>query len=186
MSNTTTNHVFSAKTLSFYAVILQATYMTTGTWPSDALAVSDADWQKYVSIPPVGQTLGAEPTGEPTWVPIVATVLSIRQQAVILLNQSIVTVVCETVPAINGTYAANSTARGDITSIAVGIHGGLGLPSGGTTFNYLDTTNNPHAWNPLQFIEFAKGVTGYIYVLTQVASGNALVLPSGIINIADY
>jgi hypothetical protein len=109
---------------------------------------------------------------------------TIQQQAILLLNTPVVTVTCTSIPALNGDYPVDAGSRSNITGIAVAINGGLGLPSGGDTFNYPDVTGTPHAWAATQFILFAHSVMVYIYNLSEAAGGNASTLPAATISLA--
>lgn len=109
---------------------------------------------------------------------------TVQQQALALLGNPTVTVECASLPALDGDYAADVMTRGNITGIAVAINGGLGLPSGSSTFNYPDKNGQGHPWPADQFLAFAHGVMVYIYDLSQVAGGNGTSLPDPTISIA--
>ncbi|MCE8027555.1 hypothetical protein HOP54_02475 [Halomonas daqingensis] len=62
---------YSANTDAFYADALRAAYDRAGTWPVDAVEVSEEEWQTYGrGLPPEGYQRGADADGRPTWVPI--------------------------------------------------------------------------------------------------------------------
>ncbi|WP_413615747.1 DUF4376 domain-containing protein [Halomonas cupida] len=61
---------FSASTNTFYPDELQAAYQAAGSWPEDAVTVTDEEWQVYgVGQPPAGHRRGADENGHPVWVP---------------------------------------------------------------------------------------------------------------------
>ncbi|HDT5075900.1 TPA: tail assembly chaperone [Enterobacter asburiae] len=62
------DYVFSATTLGFYPVELQEVYEQSGTWPSDALPVTNETYLEFLS-PPEGKMRGAL-NGLPVWVDI--------------------------------------------------------------------------------------------------------------------
>lgn len=62
------DYVFSATTLGFYPVELQEVYEQSGTWPSDALPVTNETYLESLS-PPEGKMRGAL-NGLPVWVDI--------------------------------------------------------------------------------------------------------------------
>lgn len=58
---------FSPTTLAFYADDFRADYDAAGTWPADAVAVTDAVWQQFIGTPPAGKVRGTV-NGAPGWV----------------------------------------------------------------------------------------------------------------------
>lgn len=180
----TFNYYFSPSRLAFYAASMESAYIAAGSWPSDAVGISDTTWQTYIQQPPSGMALGADANGNPTWVTATPVTLTAQQQAMMLLHNPTVVVNCTSIPALNGTYAADDATRGNITGVAAAIKTGLGLPSGGSTFSYPDASNVMHEWPDTQFVAFAQGVMTYIYNLSLVATGNGTTLPSNTISIA--
>ena len=87
-------------------------------------------------------------------------------------------VACTSIPALNGNYAIDQQTQAQITGIAAAISAGLGLPGGGTTFNWPDVDGNAHPWAQTQFIGFAKAVLNYLYDIAQFAAGHTSSLPS--------
>lgn len=59
---------YSPTTNSFYDSALYAAYKSAGTWPADAVEISDALHAKYMVPPPRGKMLGAGPNSKPSWV----------------------------------------------------------------------------------------------------------------------
>jgi hypothetical protein len=115
-----------------------------------------------------GSAFAAPPTPPPP---------NLQQQAFALLG-SPVTVQCTSVPALNGTYPIDQTTQGQITGIAAAISAGLGLPGGGSTFNWPDTSGTAHPWPATQFTALAKAVMNFVYDASQVAQGHGTTLPS--------
>jgi hypothetical protein len=115
---------------------------------------------------------GYDPNAPPT----------VQQQAQALLEQP-VTVVSTSLPALNGIYPIDDATRGEINGIASAINAGLGLPGGGETFNWADTSGDMHPWPATQFTAFAKEVMNYAYTLGQVAQGHGDTLPSATLKI---
>lgn len=67
------NYYFSPTTLGFFPSFLEPFYKTSGSWPDDAVGVSDQDFATYASTePPLGKKLGVV-NGQPAWVDIPAT-----------------------------------------------------------------------------------------------------------------
>lgn len=58
---------FSAKKLGFYDSAIKDVYDAAGTWPADAVSVTDAIWEEYTSTPEVGKILSSDSTGNPCW-----------------------------------------------------------------------------------------------------------------------
>lgn len=61
------NYYFSPTTLGFYPVALKASYVTAGTFPSDAVLVDDTVFTTYSGNPPSGKKRGASGS-VPAWV----------------------------------------------------------------------------------------------------------------------
>lgn len=70
-------------------------------------------------------------------------------------------------PALDGTYSISHDQQAIIDGIYAGIKNGDGLPGGGTTFNYADTSGAMHAFDATSFPNFAKAVRDYLYQLSQ-------------------
>jgi hypothetical protein len=172
---------FSATTLHFYAGSLRDVYEAAGTWQSDCVQISYAIWQTYRAVAPKGKTLGAA-DGQPAWVDVIPPTLTLRQQATQQLNQTMIDVVCASLPALNDSYPIDLATRHQITDIAASINVGLGLPSGGKTFNWAGA-NGPHEWPMPQFMALAGAVMRYVYNCTQVAQGHSENLPDQILTI---
>lgn len=130
------------------------------------------------------------PQPQPRWTydghalaPPAPPTLTLPQQADALLAGP-VTVQCASLPALNGTYPIDVTTQGQITDIASAINAGLGLPGGGDTFNWPDTTGAAHPWPAPQLTAFAKAVMNFVYACAQVVQGHSSTLPSSTIAIA--
>jgi hypothetical protein len=91
-------------------------------------------------------------------------------------------------PALNGTYSTMPNALINISGIASSIVNGLGLPGGGTTFNYRDTSGVAHTFDSSHFIEFAKAVRDFVYqceeTLNTIQLGGTATFPSNQITIS--
>jgi hypothetical protein len=103
---------------------------------------------------------------------------------VLLLAGGTVDITSTATPTLNGTYAIDPVSRGNIIAVQTSINAGLGIPGGGTTFNYLDASNTPHAFTAANFTAFATAIRDYVYALTQVASGAVADLPATPLTIA--
>jgi hypothetical protein len=155
--------------LQFYLDIVNSTV------PSTAMPISEEQWQSLI-VQPFQRLVNGELVSYTPPSP------SIQRQAILLLNNPVITVTCASIPELNGTYSVGGTVRPNITGIAVAINGGLGLPSGASTFLWTDQTGAPHSWPADKFILFAHGVMVYIYNLTLVAEAGGT-LPSAVIAI---
>jgi len=92
-----------------------------------------------------------------------------------------VTVQSTALPNLNADYPIDSLTTNQITSIASSINAGLGLPGGGTVFNWPDTGGVQHQWPAVQFTDFAQKVMNFLYAAGQTAQGYSNVLPSPIL-----
>lgn len=72
---------FSPGNLEFFAGDLRERYIASGTWPDDAVEVTDEEWQAYAaSNAPEGKQLGADQNGRPCWVKESQQGVDIRRQ----------------------------------------------------------------------------------------------------------
>jgi hypothetical protein len=175
-----TDHSFSATNLAFYANSLQDLYVAAGTWPDDAVEITDDTWQNFIGIPPDGKMLGAL-FNSPVWLDVPA--LTIQQQAAQVLLLPFVTVVSTSQPDLDGDYAADPVSYSAMITIVAGINAGMGLPSGLPTFNYPDNNSNNHDWTADQFVALATQVMSYLYALQQVSIGIGDSLPDNTVTI---
>ncbi|WP_297478413.1 hypothetical protein [Ferrovum sp.] len=91
-------------------------------------------------------------------------------------------------PALNGTYSVTTTAQHNISGVMSGIANGLGLPGGGSTFQYQDMSGKLHAWSATAFPELARAVRDFVYncdvTLTTIQAGGVATFPSNQVTIA--
>jgi len=86
--------------------------------------------------------------------------------------------------ALDGTYDVSPATQIQISGVVAGIGAGLGLPGGGGTFNWPDTSGVPHSFDETNFKNFATAVSTYVYTLNQIIGGAILSLPDPNITIA--
>lgn len=59
---------YSPATNQFYLAALRKQYEKSGTWPSDAIEISEQDWEMYgIAIPPFGYERKPDKKGRPSW-----------------------------------------------------------------------------------------------------------------------
>ncbi|NWA23732.1 tail fiber assembly protein [Pseudomonas gingeri] len=83
--------MFSAFTAGFYPADEKDIYVAAGTWPVDAIEMSEAEVSEFWCVQaPDGKLLGADAGGRPAWVDIPApSVEELTSRAVALMNQYI-------------------------------------------------------------------------------------------------
>lgn len=86
--------------------------------------------------------------------------------------------------ALNGSYDVSPATQTQVGGVVAGIGAGIGLPGGGGTFLWPDTSGTPHAFSETNFKNFAAAVSGYTYVLNQIVGGAVLSLPDPNLTIA--
>lgn len=64
------NWAFSPSQNTFYYLPMKSAYDNAGTWPADAIEVSDQTHNEFIQTPPAGKVLGVV-NGLPAWVDIV-------------------------------------------------------------------------------------------------------------------
>lgn len=182
-TNFTTDHVFSATTLWFYAVQLQNAYETSGSWPVDAVAVTDDIWKTYTGMAPPSTKLGAGPDGLPIWLTLPKPVVSLAQQAQTMLTQGLT--VTSTAPAVSGLYAIDPVAQGKIGAISTYILVNGTFPNGASTYPWLDFYSVPHIFvSTAMFQQFATAVADFVAALDLIIATNSGTLPGSTITIA--
>lgn len=62
-------YFFSATTLLFYPENMIAEYKASGSWPTDAIEVSEDIYKEFLN-PPTGKTRSARSDGTPCWIDI--------------------------------------------------------------------------------------------------------------------
>ncbi|HEY1843643.1 MAG TPA: tail fiber assembly protein [Buttiauxella sp.] len=60
-------YIYSLSENAFYAVALKNTYELSGTWPTDAVEISDSIFNEFTGAAPIGKTRVAGSDGYPTW-----------------------------------------------------------------------------------------------------------------------
>lgn len=61
-------HAYSSSKNAFYSYEWKDEYDAAGTWPADAVDVSDDIWKEYSAEPPVGKVLSSDASGMPVWI----------------------------------------------------------------------------------------------------------------------
>lgn len=61
------NIFFSAKNRAFYNESLKELYDAGGTWPDDAVSITEREYQKYRAPAPEGKQLSSGANGKPKW-----------------------------------------------------------------------------------------------------------------------
>lgn len=107
---------------------------------------------------------------------------SLSQQAMSMLSTGI-EIISTSDPSLNGTYPVDSITYQQISGIIAGIADGIGLPGGGSTFNWLDTSGVPHQFTVDTFSNFASAVMNFNYQLNTIIGSNSDTLPTLPVNI---
>lgn len=61
-------YAYSASKNAFYSHEWKEDYDAAGTWPADAVDVSDDVWKEYSSEPPAGKVRASDSSGMPVWI----------------------------------------------------------------------------------------------------------------------
>jgi len=136
--------------------------------------------QGFVGSPPTGQTFMAMDNLTGIVAGTAAPSVASQQAATILAASGAgagIVLTCTSNAALSGTYAIDPLSQQKITAIAAAINANLGLPGGGSTFNYPDISGAPHAWTAVEFPKLAKAALNFIYAL-DVALAGSTSLPS--------
>jgi hypothetical protein len=146
---------------------------------TDLLSVTDDQWAARLANPS-GWAVGA---GALVAYAPPAPAVTLSSEAAAMIAGGI-QIASTSTPALNGTYSVNATTYQSIMGIVAAISAGLGLPGGGSTFNWLDTSNNVHQFSAGNFTNFAKAVMTYLYELNIIVGSNAGTLPTFPVTIA--
>jgi hypothetical protein len=88
---------------------------------------------------------------------------------------------------IQGTYAVDENSQIKIGAIYSSIKGGNGLPGGGSTFFFKDTSGRPHPFTAAQFEQFAPAAMNFYYgasvTETQLLAGQAASWPASTVEL---
>lgn len=155
------NYYFSPSRNEFVATAFQPDYEAAGTWPTDGVPVSDADFATYSGPAPAGQMRGADSTGNPVWVPVPAPTLSEAQTAQIISLQARfdaaahADIAFTTAAGVADTYQADETARRRINR-ALGSYTPVGaVPAG---FYWRSRANHNNAFTLADLQGLAKTI----------------------------
>ena len=110
-----------------------------------------------------------------------------EQQALVLAPSGAgagIVITCTSVPALSGTYAIDPVSQAKTVAVGGAINAGLGLPGGGSTFNYPDITGTLHAWTAATFPELAKAAMNLVYAMDMVVAANTGPMPTAAQTIA--
>lgn len=61
-------YAYSASKNAFYSYEWKEDYDAAGTWPDDAVDVSDDVWKEFTSEPPAGKVRASDSSGRPVWI----------------------------------------------------------------------------------------------------------------------
>jgi hypothetical protein len=62
------NYYYSSITNSFYPAALFSDYVSAGSWPADAISVTDALFMEYSEPSSVGKIRSSDENGKPCWI----------------------------------------------------------------------------------------------------------------------
>lgn len=165
--------------------------------PSRVLGWYDTDFVGYLNLPDPGdlflmseeqwssrmQGIKAIDDGLLVgWTPPPPPPPTLAQQAQAMMTAGIQIVSLGT-PEIAGTYAVGPADYQQIAGTVASIAAGLGLPGGGETFLWPDTSGQPHPFSAKNFTDFARAVMNWNYLLSQIAGGAPLSLPDATVTI---
>jgi len=82
-----------------------------------------------------------------------------------------VSVVSTSNPTLNGVYALDDRRFAFVAGVASQIANGRGVPGGGLTFNYYDTSEQAHAFTAEEFLNFGEAVSAFVTVALDALHG---------------
>lgn len=151
----TASYYYSPSRTAFFASVLRAAYDLAGTWPGDAVAVSDQTFQTYgLGAPPAGKMLGADVTGQPVWVDLPTPPSPTTSQIAAAMLATGIEIVSTSNPMLDGTYPCDPRSNSDDGNLLSAITAGLTLPGGFAV--RIDTSGNPHPFMPADFKNYCQ------------------------------
>jgi hypothetical protein len=169
-------HVFSPSLLAFYAVELRAAYDLSGSWPGDAVDVTDQVWMQYIGTPPDGMVLGADGLGQPTWVPLPEPPAPTQAQLAAIMLARGIEITSNSNPTLDGTYPCDAQSNSDDGNLLAAITAGLSLPNGVAV--RIDTAGRPHAFLPAAFKDYCQAKLTFQQQLNTIIGSGSGVLPA--------
>ena len=61
------DYIFSASSNAFYPLALKAEYIQSGTWPDDAMDITESKAAEFMGVPPEGKYRVVDNKGMPKW-----------------------------------------------------------------------------------------------------------------------
>jgi len=168
-------HVFSPSMRAFYATELRAAYDLSGSWPGDAVDVTDDVWMQYIGTPPDGMTLGADGLGQPAWVALPTPPPPTQAQLAAIMLARGIEITSNNNPTLNGTYPCDALSNSQDGNILAAITAGLELPNGVAV--RIDTSGGPHPFPPADFKNYCQAKLIFQQQLNTVIGSNSGVLP---------
>lgn len=182
MSVTTSgNFVFSPSQKRFFPVARQASLTAQGKWPSDAVAVTDAQFGAF-NVPTTRHMLMMV-SGQFSWVPMPDQPLPPLENQANTLMFGQVTVQSASSSALNGVYSLDAKSQNRMLGMCAAINAGLGLPARASTISWTDINGTGHTFTAAQFLALAEGVIQFITACKAAARGQGTTLPSTTIEI---
>ncbi len=75
-------------------------------------------------------------------------------------------------PTLSATYNSDANTIAALVNIVSAISSGLGLPGGGSTFNYNDSSNIAHTFTSAQITSLTSAIRNYDYAYQQYINGS--------------
>jgi hypothetical protein len=128
---------------------------------ADLLPVTDAQWLARLSTPYIvnGVPAGAPPSDAMAAGLALATAIA-----------SGITIASTGTPALNGVYALDALTMDQVGAVARDAASGLGLPGGGSTFEYPDRAGTPMTFTEQQIIGLYKAMRDLLLGLNTAAA----------------
>lgn len=160
-------HYWSASKVSFYAGVFMARYQLAGSWPDDAVEVTEDVFTAYGrTTAPSGQSLGVGSDGMPAWVDAKIQATAPEKQYKNRMDKGL-TVTCSDDASLCGVYSVTDTDISDINDELqfISAHGEF---SSGASLQWSDEDANAKTFTSLAaFQAFAKCVFQYVSACRQ-------------------
>lgn len=175
------NFVFSPSQKRFFPVAREVALKAQGEWPSDAVAVTDAQFGEF-NVPTTRHMLMMV-SGQFSWIPMPDQPLPPLETQANTLMFGQVTVHSASSSALNGVYSLDAKSQNRMLGMSAAINAGLGLPARASTINWSDANGAGHTFTAAQFLALVEGVIQFITACKAAARGQSTTLPSTTIEI---
>ena len=169
-------HVFSPSLLGFYAVDLKPSFDLNGSWPIDAVEITEEVWAQFAGASsPNGMMLDADENSQPVWVPVPPPPPPSQSELADAMLKAGIQITSISNPTLDGTYPCDAASTAEETGLLVALVAGLQWPNGVAV--RVDVDGNAHAFPPDDFKNYCQAKLNFQQTLNTIIGNNQGNLP---------